>query len=136
MKAFTRSKKGTSKVLGTLMAIIVVFISGFFFYNFVASNVNFAKNTFNTQLTNLLLDSFSANSTHILAFIKNSANKAVEFTQAYTNNMLAVLQGGKAIVEPLSTGAAIIRGSFMEGSTYTVKLSNIFNVAITFTVTI
>lgn len=136
MKAFIRSKKGTSKVLGTLVMIIVVFISGFFFYNFVTSNVNFSKNTFNTQMTNLLLNSFSANSTHIVAFIKNSANKAIEFTQAYTNNMLAVLQGGKAIIESLSTGVAIIRGSFMEGSTYTVKLANIFNVAITFDVTV
>lgn len=64
------------------------------------------------------------------------ANEVVEITQAYVNNMLRVLQGGKAIIKPLSIGVATILGSFTGGSTYTVKLSNIFNVAITFTVTI
>jgi len=136
MKVFIRSKKGTSKVLGILMITMVIFVSGFFFSDFVMSNVNFAKNTFNTQMKSLLLDSFSANTTHIVAFIKNSADKVVEFTQAYVNNMLGALQGGKATIKPLSIGIATIRGSFAEGSTYTVKLSNIFNVAITFTVTV
>lgn len=136
MKAFIRSKKGTSKVLGILMITMVTLVSGFFFLNFVTANVNFAKNTFNTQMKSLLLDSFSANTTHIVAFIKNSANKVVEFTQAYVNNMLGTLQGGKATIKPLSIGIATIRGSFAEGNTYTVKLSNIFNVAITFTVTV
>jgi hypothetical protein len=100
------------------------------------SNVNLAKNTFNNQMKNLLLDSFSANTTHIVAFIRNSADKVIEFTQAYVNSMLGTLQGGKATIKPLSVGMATICGSFAKGSTYTVKLSNIFNVAITFTVTI
>ena len=118
------------------MITIVVLVSGFVFSDFVMSSVNLAKNTFNTQMKNLLLDSFSSNTTHIVAFIRNSANNAVELTQAYVNNMLGTLQGGKTIIKPLSIGIATIRGSFAKGSTYTVKLSNIFDVAITFTVTI
>ena len=136
MKAFIRSKKGTSKVLGILMTTIVVLVSGFVFSDFVMSNVNLAKNTFNTQMKSLLLDSFSANTTHIVAFIKNSADKVIEFTQAYVNNMLGTLHGGKAMIKPFSIGVATIRGSFAQGNTYTVKLSNIFNAAITFTVTV
>jgi hypothetical protein len=136
MKAFLPSKKGTSKVLGTLMAIIITFASGFFFLNFVMSNVDFAKNTFNTQMQGLLLDSFFANTTHIVAFIKNAASQTVELTLAYVNNALATLQKGKVLIAPLSTAAATIVGSFSKGSSYTVKLTNIFNIAIAFSVTV
>lgn len=136
MKAFISSKNGTSKVLGTLMVIIVAFAFGLYFFKFAMSNVDFAKTTFNTQITSLLLSSVSANSTHIVAFIKNAANQVVEITQAYVNNMLATLQEGKAILQPVSTGVATIVGSFTEGNTYTVKLSNVFSVAVTFTVTV
>lgn len=106
------------------------------FLNFSVSNVDFTKATFNTRMTSLLLDSVSANTTHIVASIKNTANNVVEITQAYVNSMFAILQEGKATIQPVSIGVATIVGSFAEGSTYTVKLSSIFNIAITFTVTL
>lgn len=136
MRAFKRSRKGTSMVLGTLMIIVVVFASGFLFFNFVMSNVDFMKTTFDTEMKKLILDSFSANATHIVAFVRNTASKAVEFTLAYVNNMVATLQEGKATISPLSVGVATIIGNFAEGKTYTVKLTNIFNTAITFTATV
>jgi uncharacterized membrane protein (DUF485 family) len=136
MKAFICSKKGTSMVLGMLMTIIIVIASGFLLFNFVMSNVNFAKQTFNTQMKHLLLESYSANTTHIIVFIRNTARQTVEFTLAYVNNMLATLQNGKVTISSLSVGVATIVGSFAKGNTYTVKLTNVFNVAITFTVTI
>lgn len=136
MRAFVCSKKGMSKVLGIFMIIIVVFVFGLLFVNFAMFNVESMKTTYNTKVSNLLLASFSANTTHIVAFIRNTANRVAEITQAYVNSMLVVLQGGKAIIKPAATGVAIVVGSFMEGSTYTVKLSTIFNLAVTFTVTI
>ncbi len=78
----------------------------------------------------------SANATHIVAFVRNTASKAVEFTLAYVNNMVATLQEGKATISPLSVGVATVIGSFIEGKTYTVKLTNVFNTAITFTATV
>jgi hypothetical protein len=136
MKAFIGSKKGTSKVFGTSMIVVVAFAFGLTFFNFVTSNIDSMKATFNTQMKNLLLASFSANSTHIVAFIKNTANQVCEITHAYLNSMLAILQEGKVTIQPISIGEAIIVGSFAEGNAYTVKLSSIFSVAVTFTVTI
>jgi len=136
MKAFLHSKRGTFKVLGVLMIIIVVFCSGFFFLNFVNSNVDFAKNIFDTQMSNLLLSSLTANTTHIVAFVKNTANKMIEFTLAYVNSMIATLEGGKASISPLTTGAATIVGTFIKGNTYTVELTNIFSISLSFAVTI
>jgi hypothetical protein len=136
MKTLILSKKGTSMVLGSLLMIIVVFAGGFIFFNFVMYNVNFAKTTLNTQLGSLLLQSVSANTTHIIAYIQNTAKQTVEFTLAYVNDFIATLQSGKATISPLSTQTATIVGSFTKGSTYTVKLTNVLNVGLTFTVTI
>ncbi|MCK4478084.1 hypothetical protein KAU88_06120 [Candidatus Bathyarchaeota archaeon] len=94
--------------LATLLIIIVVFASGFFFLKSVMSNIDFAKTIFNTQMKRLLLESFSANVTHIIAVVKNTANQGVELTLAYVNNMLATMHGGKVTISPQSTEAATI----------------------------
>jgi len=136
MRTFLRSKKGIARVLGTLMMIIVVLVSGFFLLNFVMSNVDSMKTIFSSQMKGLLIESFSANTTHIIVQVKNTANKLVEITQAYVDNTIATLQEGKTILQPLSTGIATIIGSFTSGNTYTIKLTNIFNAAVSLTVTI
>ncbi len=118
------------------MLVIVTIASGFMFLNFVTNNVDSMKTVFNTQMKNLLLDHFSANITHIVIFLKNTANNVVEIAQAYVNNILAVLQEGKAIIAPLTTGIATIIGSFKEGNTYEIKLGNFLSVDLSFTVTI
>jgi hypothetical protein len=135
IRKFKRSSRGTSKVMAALVIVMVTFASGLIFLRFVVSNVNFAKTIFNTQMQNLLLESFSVNSTHIIAFIQNGYAKAVSFTLAYVNGLVATLQGGEAVISALSNGTVAVVGSFIDGDTYTVKLTNIFSVDLTFTVT-
>jgi ATP-dependent Clp protease ATP-binding subunit ClpA len=136
MNKLTQSKKGTTKALGVLMIIIVTLASGFIFLNFVTTNVDSMKTIFNTQMKCLFLESFSANVTHIVMFIKNTQDKLVEITQAYVNQLMAALQQGKAIIAPLTTGIVTILGSFTKGNTYTVRLTNYLNIDLSFTVTI
>jgi hypothetical protein len=134
-KKFKISINGTCKIMATLVVVMVTFVSGFIFLRFVVSNVDFAKTTFTSQMQNLLLKSFSINSTHIVAFIQNEYTKAISFTLAYVNGLIATLQGGEAVISALSTGTAAIVGSFIDGYTYKVMLTNIFSIDLTFTVT-
>jgi len=134
LKTFITSKSGTTRVLGVLMLIIVTIASGFIFLNFVTGNIDLMKTTFNTQMKSLLLDHFSVNQTHIIIFLRNTADELIEITQAYVNNMLAILQGGKTIIAPLTTGIATIMGSFTSGNTYEVKLTSFFSIDVSFTV--
>ena len=136
MKTFTSSKKGVSQVLGLLMVVMVIFASGFIFCNFVINNVNFAKTIFNSQMQSLLLQYINANTTHIVAFIKNAGANAVEFTMAYVDGLLVAIQEGKATISASTVGAAAILGAFVKGNSYTVKLTNIFNLDLSFAVTI
>jgi hypothetical protein len=63
-----KSRRGSTAVFGVLLIVLITFVSGILFYTFVMDNINFATETISTQIAGLLLNSFSINSTHIVAF--------------------------------------------------------------------
>jgi hypothetical protein len=126
-----RSRRGSSAVFGVLLLTLITVASGFLFYNFVMTNINTATETFSSQMTGLIMTSFSINATHIVAFLQNKGQKLVEVTTAYINGMVTALV--KMVdIAPQAIGTVILRGSFIAGDTYTVKLATIFNVDVTF----
>jgi len=134
MKSIRRSKKGICKVLATLMMIILTFVSGLFLFSFVTTNIDFMKATFNTQMTSLFLDSFSANTTHIILFIRNTADQIVGITKAYANSVLVTILESTSIIKPLATAATTIIGQFIPGITYLIQLISTLSIPIVFTV--
>lgn len=81
----SKTRRASTAVFGVLHIVLVTFVSGILFYTFVMDNVNFAAKTINTQIAGLLLNSFSINSTHIVAFLKNTGSNLIEITTAYVN---------------------------------------------------
>jgi len=134
MKSLTKSKKGSSLVLGMALLVVVTLVGGIFFYNYVMGSINFSTNAFNTQMTMLLLESANINSTHIVAFLKNVSTKILDITTAYVNQIPALLRQALQIA-PATLGMASIGGSYSRGTTYTVKLAGLFGVLISFDVT-
>ena len=94
-------------------------------------NVSFATNTFNNQMTALLVNSFSINATHIVAFLQNTGSAFVEITTAYVNGLVTAIVNLVKIA-PAAIGSVILAGNFVPGNTYNVKLGNIFNTEVTF----
>ena len=111
--------------------MLITFVSGILFYTFVMQNVSFATNTFSNQIAALLVDSFTINSTHIVAFLQNTGSKLVEITSAYINGLIAAIVNLVKIV-PNAVGAVILSGTFLAGNTYNVKLGTIFSTEVTF----
>ncbi len=126
-----KSVKGSSAVFAVLLLVLITFVSGILYYNFVMSNINFAANTINTQMTALLLKSFTINATHIIAFLENTKTALVEITSAYVNGLIAAITN-LAQIAPNAIGAVILQGDFLPGNTYTVKLANVFSTEVTF----
>jgi len=126
-----RSRRASTAVFGVLLLVLVTFISGILFYTFVMDNVNFATETFNTQMVGLLVESFTMNSTHIVAFLQNTGSALVEITSAYVNGLVTAIVNLVKIT-PDAIGSVILAGSFIAGNTYDVKLGNIFNTEVTF----
>jgi hypothetical protein len=118
-------------VFGMLLIVLVMFVFGILFYTFVMDNINFATETINTQMVGLLLNSFSINSTHIVAFLKNTGSALVEITSAYVNGLVTAIVNLVKIA-PKAIGSVILRGTFLPGNTYDVKLTNMFNAEVTF----
>ena len=127
-----KSRRGTiTAVFGVLLLVLVTLVSGILFYTFVMDNVNFATETFTTQMAGLLLNSFTMNSTHIVAFLKNTGSALVEITSAYVNGLITTITN-LVKIPPNAVGSVILAGNFQHGNTYDVKLGTIFNTAATF----
>ena len=118
-------------MFAVLLLVLVTFVSGILFYTFVMDNINFATETFNTQMVGLLLNSFTMNSTHIVAFLKNTGSTLIEVTSAYVNGLVTAIVNLVKIA-PNAIGSVILTGNFLPGNTYDVKLASIFNSEVTF----
>jgi len=127
-----RSRRATTTaVFGVLLLVLVTLVSGILFYTFVMDNVNFATETLNNQIAGLLLNSFSINSTHIVALLKNTGAQIIEVTSAYVNGLITSI-ANLVKIAPNAVGAVVLTGNFIAGNTYNVKLSSIFNAQATF----
>jgi hypothetical protein len=114
-----------------LLIVLITFVSGILFYTFVMDNINLATETFKIQMAALLLNSFTMNSTHIVAFLKNTGSALIEITSAYVNGIVTAITNLVKIA-PNAIGSVILKGTFLPGNKYDVKLTNIFNAEVTF----
>ncbi|MFQ6073892.1 MAG: hypothetical protein ACE5KC_01605 [Candidatus Bathyarchaeia archaeon] len=128
-----KSRIGSSMVLGSIMLVIVSLIVGLLFYSYVSGSLEIMTRNYNTQMQRLLLEGATINSTHITAMLKNAGPKAVRITNAYVNNIPALLQQNLQIA-PSSIEAAHINGAYQKGTTYQVKLAGIFGILLKFEV--
>jgi hypothetical protein len=133
MRALAKSKMGNSLVLGSIMLVIVSLIVGLLFYSYVSGSLETMTKNYNTQMQRLLLEWATINSTHITAMLKNAGPKVVSITNAYVNNIPALLHQNLKIV-PSSVETAYISGAYQQGTTYKVKLAGIFGIVLKFEV--
>jgi hypothetical protein len=133
MRALMKSRLGNSLVLGSLMLVIVSLIVGLLFYSYVSGSLETMTKNYNTQMQRLLLEWATINSTHITAMLKNAGPKTVRITNAYVNNIPALLHRNLQIA-PSSIEAAYISGAYQKGTTYKVKLAGIFGIVLKFEV--
>lgn len=126
-----KSRRGSTAVFGVLLLVLITFVSGILFYTFVMQNISFATNTFSNQMAALLVNSFSINATHIVAFLQNTGSTLVEVTSAYINGLITAIVNMVKIA-PNAIGAVVLAGSFIAGNMYSIKLGTIFNTDVTF----
>lgn len=134
MNRLTRSREATSAVFATLLLVLLVFTFGIFYFNFVMSYVDSAKNTFKTEMTGLILKSFTMNSTHLVSWVQNLGKTLVKIVAVYVNDLIATVQGSLEI-KPEITQPIVIISNFIKGNTYTVELQGLFGTILSFQVT-
>ncbi len=133
MRALMKSRTGSSLVLGSITLVVVSLIVGLLFYSYVSGSLDLMTKNYNTQMQQLLLECTTINSTHITATLKNAGSKAVSITNAYVNNIPALLHQNLQIA-PSSVEAAYINGAYQKGTIYKVKLAGLFGLLLKFDV--
>jgi hypothetical protein len=118
-------------VYGVLLMLVMTSVMGFVLYGFVMDKVNFATGMFSSQMSSILLQSFSINATHITAWLQNTGTALVEITGAYVNGFASALVT-TADIAPGSVGAASMLGIFIQGYTYNVRFLSAFNTVLSF----
>ena len=126
-----RRRRASLPVYGVLLMLVMTCVMGFVFYGFVIDKVNFATVTLSSQMSSILLKSFSINATHITAWLQNTGTALIEITGAYVNGFASALVN-TADIAPGSVAAASMLGVFIRGSTYNVKFLSVFNTVISF----
>jgi flagellin-like protein len=126
-----KSRRGSTAVFGVLLLVLITFVSGILFYTFVMQNINFATNTFSNQMAALLVNSFSINATHVVAFLQNTGSKLVEVTSAYVNGLITAIVNMVKIA-PNAIEAVVLAGNFIAGNVYSIKLGTIFGTDVNF----
>lgn len=131
MKNLTANRKASSSVFAVTLLIIIAFAFGIAFVSFVRSEISFSWNTYASEMSLLVLKCFTVNATHIVANLQNMGKATVEITGAFVNGIVATVNSIVQIQPGLSNIIAVV-GDFLKGSTYTVKLLNLFNTVLTF----
>lgn len=72
-----KPRRVSAVVFAVLLLVLPTFVSGILFYTFAMDNINFATETFSTQMVGLLLNSFTMNATYIVAFLKNTGQPSL-----------------------------------------------------------
>jgi len=103
-----------------LLTFVTAITAGFLVYQFMFSLTERMKTTFPTQP--LQLESIHINNTCITVNIRSSASVNVQITEAYVNGKACSLTE-TIVISPSSVGIISLYGTYVNGETYTVKIT-------------
>jgi len=133
LKKLSRSRKAISPVIATLLLILVAVASGLVLYSYVMGYLGSMTKGGSSMQGVLSLDSSSATTTSITAYVRNVGSVAVTIDRAYvdgTNSTLTAVS-----INPGAVGQVDVTGlSLSVGTSYSVKLVAIDGTSLVFNV--
>lgn len=117
-------RKAASHTLSIMLLVVITFIVGMLFYNFVAGLVGNYTKPASTEPFSLRIENVTINNTCITVYVRNALDQAVTIDTAYVNNEPhAILSlSNKVTISENSTGKVFIMGSYNAGARYEIKI--------------
>lgn len=104
-----------------LLTFVTAVTAGFFVYQFMFSLTEKMKTAFPTQ--SLQLEHVNINSTCITLSVRNFASANVQITGVYIDDKANSLTEN-VFVSPSGVGTIYLRGTYVEGETYALKITS------------
>jgi FlaG/FlaF family flagellin (archaellin) len=123
-------RRAVSAVFSVLLIVIITFVAGILLYSFVSGMITNITDTDSStnQLFSLRVENVAMNNTCMTIHVGNSLNHDVTVTKVYVNNKpydaLFSTDGG-VIIQKSSSGPVYVKGSYMTGRMYDIKI--VFN---------
>jgi predicted PurR-regulated permease PerM len=128
MLRMAKGERAVSAVLSVMLLIIIVFVLGIVLFNFVIGLVGNITESDSTQPFSLLIENVNINDTCMTIHVGNRLNHEVSVQTAYINDEpreILNLLGNGASIPANSTGTLYVKGPYVAGGLYNIKL--IFN---------
>jgi len=136
LKKLSRSRKAISPVIATLLLILVAVASGLVLYSYVMGYLGSMTKGGSSMQGLLSLDSSTADTSSITAYVRNVGSVSVNITSAYLDGAVQSIDSpGYVVISTGNVGTVTLSGlTLQSGTSYTVTLvakdgtSLVFNV--------
>jgi len=121
-------RRAISAVFSILLLVIITCIAGIFLYNFVIGTLTNATDSGSVDPFSLHIDNVNMNDTCMAIYVGNRLNHEISVAKVYINDMSRDILNsveGRVLIAPSSTGIVYVKGPFVAGCSYNIKV--IFN---------
>lgn len=123
-----KCKSAISAVFSVLLLVIITFAAGIVLYNFVIGMIEDITESESVQPISLYIENVNINETCMTIHVGNRLNNEVSVKTAYINDEpreILNLPRNDASIPPNATGILFLKGPYVAGGLYNIKL--VFN---------
>jgi hypothetical protein len=128
MLRWLNGRRALSSVFSILLLIIITCIAGIFLYNFVIGTLTKVADGGSAEPFSLNIDNVNMNDTCMSIYVGNRLKQEISVVKVYINDKPRDILNsveGKVLIAPNSTGIVYVKGPFVVGCSYNIKV--IFN---------
>jgi hypothetical protein len=128
MMRWVNSRRAISAVFSVLLLVIITCIAGIFLYNFVIGMLTNVTDSGSVEPFSLHIDNVNINDTCMTVYVGNSLKQEMFVAKVYINDVprdILNSVGGRVLIAPSSTGIVYVKGPYVGGCSYNIKV--IFN---------
>jgi hypothetical protein len=125
MIRWDNSKRAVSAAFSVLLLVIITCIAGVFLYNFVIGTVTNVADSGSAEPFSLHIDNVNINQTCMTIYVGNGLKQEMSVAKVYINDVprdILNSVGGKVLIAPSSTGVVYVKGPYVAGCSYNIKL--------------
>jgi hypothetical protein len=118
-------RRAISAVFSILLLVIITCIAGIFLYNFVIGTLTNVTDSGSFEPFSLHIDNVNINDTCMTIYLGNRLKQEISVVKVYINDVprdILNSADGRVPIAPTSTGIVYLKGPYVAGCSYNIKV--------------